>query len=197
MPDADRKLVSLVPHPVTPPRAVGGIRAGCHLTDDGRLRFTYRIEAARERLSWIRQPVAGRRDELWRHTCCEAFVATGPESYLEFNFAPDGSWAAYAFTAYRRRGRAEPVLEAPAIRVHFGPQEMRLEAAVAWRGPGDDCRARGLRMGLAGVVEEAGGPTSYWALRHPRPQPDFHDADAFVLEVPAARWPPRSGEPAA
>jgi len=37
-----------------------------------------------------------RVDELWRHTCFEAFVgAPDREAYLEFNLAPSSQWAAY------------------------------------------------------------------------------------------------------
>jgi len=39
---------------------------------------------------------------LWRYTCCEIFVArVGSPAYHEFNFAPSGEWAAYAFERYR------------------------------------------------------------------------------------------------
>lgn len=144
----------------------------------------------------MEHPEAGRREELWRHTCCEAFVAIGAEAYLELNFAPDGSWAAYAFGAYRRR-QPDPVLDAPVIETYFTADAVRLEAAVDVRGLVEDRNARGLRMGLAAVMEETGGPTSYWALRHPLPQPDFHHAGGFVLSVPPVRWSTSSENPAA
>jgi hypothetical protein len=197
MPVSHSKLSSLVPHPETPARAVGGIRAGCILTDDGHLRITYRIQAARAQLCWMDFPEAGRREELWRHTCCEAFVAIGAEAYLELNFAPEGSWAAYAFSAYRRRSHPDPGLDAPAIQTYFAPDAVRLEAAVNVRGLVGDRSAKGLRMGLAAVIEESGGPTSYWAIRHPFPQPDFHHAGGFVLELPPVRLSSASEDPAA
>src|SRR6266571_6800294 len=43
---------------------------------------------------------AARTDELWRHTCFEAFVGAGV-AYYEFNFAPSTHWAAYRFSSYR------------------------------------------------------------------------------------------------
>ena len=197
MPDDELKLVSLVPHPASPPGVVGGLRAGGCLDGECHLRFTYRIEAAPEHLCWLRHPAAGRRDELWRHTCCEAFVATTPGGYLEFNFSPDGSWAAYAFTAYRRRRQPDPVLEPPEISVSLEAQGMRLDAIVDARRLTDELSEKGLRMSLAAVVEETDGPTSYWALHHPRPQPDFHDAGGFVLDIPPARLLAASEDPAA
>jgi hypothetical protein len=49
---------------------------------------------------------AGFADELWQHTCCEAFVATvGQTAYREFNFSPSGQWAIYDFADYRQAMR--------------------------------------------------------------------------------------------
>ncbi len=43
-----------------------------------------------------------RRDGLWRSTCFEVFVGgLGRSSYIEFNLAPNGDWATWAFTSYR------------------------------------------------------------------------------------------------
>ena len=57
------------------------------------------------KMSDVRLPpvmTPARADELWQHTCFEAFVraASGP-SYYEFNFAPSTEWAAYRFDSYR------------------------------------------------------------------------------------------------
>src|SRR5579864_8938224 len=47
--------------------------------------------------------VPRRTDELWRHTCFEAFLQPEPGSaYVELNFAPSTQWAAYRFTGYRK-----------------------------------------------------------------------------------------------
>ena len=44
-----------------------------------------------------------RADELWRHTCFEAFVRALPSAaYYEFNFSPSTQWAAYQFSGYRQ-----------------------------------------------------------------------------------------------
>ena len=43
-----------------------------------------------------------RTDELWRHTCFEAFIRpAAAATYFEFNFAPSTQWAAYRFDDYR------------------------------------------------------------------------------------------------
>src|ERR1043165_4654007 len=56
-------------------------------------------------MSDIRLPpvaAAARTDDLWQHTCFEAFIrASSGTAYYEFNFAPSTQWAAYRFSGYR------------------------------------------------------------------------------------------------
>ena len=104
-------------------------------------------------------------DGLWRHTCFEVFVAARSRAYREYNFSPSGEWASYAFSAYRKRSRAN------IARPHWN----RRVATIPARGR--------LRIGLAAVIEEKDGALSYWALRHPRRKPDFHDRRSFALEL--------------
>jgi hypothetical protein len=40
-------------------------------------------------------------------------------------------------------------------------------------------------MGLAAVIEEAGGTLSYWALAHSEDKPDFHASACFAAALPA------------
>ena len=37
------------------------------------------------------------------------------------------------------------------------------------------------RVGLTAVVEDREGRRGYYALRHPRPTPDFHDTAGFAV----------------
>jgi hypothetical protein len=49
------------------------------------------------------------------------------------------------------------------------------------------CAANALRVGLTAVMERTDGRTSFWALAHPSPRPDFHDARGFVAHLAEAR----------
>lgn len=57
-------------------------------------------------------------DGLWRHTCCEAFLAErGRPGYHEFSFAPSTEGAVYRFAAYRAGMTVvEPLEDRPSIR---------------------------------------------------------------------------------
>src|SRR4029077_19472426 len=77
------------------------------------------------RMSEIRMPhatTAARSDELWRHTCFEAFVpALSGAEYYEFNFAPSTQWAAYRFSGYRSGMSVATEIGAPPIDVRSSP----------------------------------------------------------------------------
>ena len=138
------------------------------------------------RVAGIALPAAGapaRSDGLWRHTCFEAFVRGPGETYCEFNVAPSGQWAAWRFSGHRQGMTPLPV--SPPVTV-ARRSEGRLEVAASF-ALGDLPEARGgalWRVGLSAVIEEAGGRLSYWALRHPAGEPDFHHPDCFALELP-------------
>lgn len=176
-------MPELLCHSATPSRAIRSITAEARWLPGGRLGFYYVMEGdvARVRLPDLR--AVGRADELWRHTCFEAFIA-GPTvgAYSEFNFAPSGEWAAYRFTGYRKGSRPVAVGADPAIAVRTFPERIELDAVVGARsiplGEG------GARLALAAVVEEEEG-LSYWALAHPAQRPDFHHADSFLLPLAA------------
>lgn len=133
----------------------------------------------------IRLPVpvaAGPADELWRHTCCEAFIA-GDLGYHEFNFSPSGAWAVYRFTDIRQRDMDYRPALAPSIRFAADAKGFTLTADIpAALLPAGS----GRRLGLTAVIEHADGALGYWALRHDSPQPDFHRPATFLIPLDCA-----------
>ena len=129
---------------------------------------------------------AARTDDLWRHTCFEAFVraSSGP-AYYEFNFALSTQWAAYRFSGYRS-GMVAAEIGAPQIEVRSGPDSYTLQAALELDRLPDLSREVSWRLGLSALIEDRSGGMSYWALAHPPGKPDFHHADGFALEFSPA-----------
>jgi hypothetical protein len=122
---------------------------------------------------------AARTDELWRHTCFEAFVRPSPgPAYYEFNFSPSTRWAAYYFGGYRSGMRVATEIAAPRIEVRSTAQSYTLQAALELDGLSSP-----FNLGLSAVLEEANGRKSYWALAHAPGKADFHHADCFALEL--------------
>ena len=127
-----------------------------------------------------------RADELWRHTCFEAFLRVpSGDGYYEFNVAPSTQWAAYAFSGYRSGMRAADEVEALFIELQSGADFYILQASLDLERlnvPKDAV----WHLGLSAVIEEADGAISYWALRHPPGRADFHHSDCFALELASA-----------
>jgi hypothetical protein len=122
-----------------------------------------------------------RAEELWQHTCFEAFVRCPASAvYYEFNFAPSTKWATYQFDSYRHGMRAVDGFTAPMIAVQTAPALLTLQASLELgqlsRLPSD---ARWC-LGLSALIEEVGGRKSYWALAHPPGKADFHHPDCFA-----------------
>jgi hypothetical protein len=149
----------------------------------GRLSLAYRVTGELGRLYVPPPSEPLRTDDLWKRTCFEAFVLPGPgEAYVELNLAPSGRWATYHFDRYREGMRdALDVVPSP-LEVTTDASGFRLSVTVALT---DLAAAPVWRLGLTAVIEEEGGRVSHWAIAHPRPQPDFHDAGGFVLELAA------------
>ena len=123
-----------------------------------------------------------RRDDLWRHTCFEAFILpAGGEAYHEFNMAPSRAWAAYRFSSYRD-GMEPSILEPLIDHVEYGIDRLTQVAILDF---GDDRPVQGaLEVGLSAVIESADGSKSYWALAHGEGPPDFHNHDCFTAHLP-------------
>jgi hypothetical protein len=134
------------------------------------------------RASDLRLPpvvAAARANELWQHTCFEAFIrpSTG-SAYYEFNFSPSTQWAAYRFDSYRSGMRVATEIDTPRIEVRSSAETYTLQAELKFDGLSSP-----LHLGLSAVLEEKNGRKSYWALAHPPGKPDFHHADCFALEL--------------
>ena len=127
-----------------------------------------------------------RMDDLWRHTCFEAFVrgSSGP-AYYEFNFSPSTQWAAYRFDSHRSGMRVAEV-SAPAIDVRSQPDGTTVQASLELNRLPELSREASWRLGLSALIEDQSGGMSYWALAHPPGKPDFHHADGFALEFSRA-----------
>jgi hypothetical protein len=137
------------------------------------------------------QPTAARRaDELWRHTCFEAFVgAADRDGYLEFNLAPSSQWAAYRFTGYRQGMAPLEEFDAPGVEMKSTDQGLELRAALDLDRVADLPADAPWRLGLSAVIEAADGAVSHWALAHPPGRADFHHPDCFAAELPATERP--------
>jgi hypothetical protein len=173
-------ILALTPHPDFPCAVLARLDVEVERAAPSLLRLRYRLHGITTDLVFPPED-SGRTDELWRHTCLEAFARLpGPTGYRELNLSPGGPWAAYRFDGYRE-GMADADMAAPAAalgRPGDDPREFKVDwtldlpADAPWQ------------VAVTAVIEAADGTVSYWSLRHPEGRPDFHHADGFVLDLP-------------
>ena len=176
--------LTLRPHPDTPLSGAISLEVEVVRTRARGLELRFLVTGAIDDLRLPPPAAPDSADELWKHTCFEAFVRRADGGYYEFNFAPSGRWAAYGFSGYRE-GMTDADVDAPLIEAHAqdGRYEVRVSAQLD-RLPGlpaDEV----WELGLTAVIEDTDGGTSYWALRHPSGRADFHHRDGFACELPA------------
>lgn len=123
----------------------------------------------------------GRKDELWKATCFEFFLAIkNRPQYWEFNISPSGHWNVYHMDAYRRVGFRE---ETSIQQLQF---EVRNEASVFNLNAIVDLntmlqQGQFLEFGITAIIQTKDGNETYWALAHPAPFADFHLRESFIL----------------
>ena len=173
----------LQPFPGDP--APAGLSIGGHAgREAGQLSVLYRLEGDLGEL--LIPPTSGspqRLDDLWQSTCLECFLTRpGDDAYWEVNLSPAGHWNVYRLDGYRRGLTPEPsVTRAPGgeRRERDGTLELTLRLPL----PPPLAQAAALELGLTAVIAGQSGALSYWALRHPGPQADFHDRGGFALAL--------------
>ena len=182
-----RQALSL--HPDSRCAAATQVEVEVALPRSGKLELAYSVTG---KISDLRIPpvtTPTRTDELWRHTCFEAFVrAPRAAAYYELNFAPSTQWAAYRFNGYRSGRTVANDLGTPRFSVQSDAACYMLQVAVDLDHLSHLPRDAGWRLGLSAVIEESDGRTSYWALAHPPGDADFHHLDCFVHELAAADY---------
>lgn len=150
--------------------------------EGGRLYLRFELQGALGDVL-IPTPAAapGRRDELWQHTCFEAFIAAGRTGYHELNFSPSGEWACYRFTNYRAGRQDEYLAAAPVIvGTQPGADAFTLETELDVPGLAEPAA---VDVGLTAVIERRDGAKTFWALAHRGATPDFHLRDSFTLRM--------------
>jgi hypothetical protein len=176
----------LVCHPASPVAGVVNIAVEVFTDSAGAARVMFELDAEPGVLATLvmpapRPPAAA--DQLWRHTCGELFVALpGDTAYREFNFSPSGAWAGYAFSDYRTPDPMVDALSVSVTRVTMDrhPGGWRLSGLLPPGSLSDEPEMPVMEVATTMVLETTGGALSYWALRHPAAQPDFHHRDGFL-----------------
>lgn len=136
-----------------------------------------------------------RKDELWKSTCFEFFLAIKDQpQYWECNMSSSGDWNVYRMDAYRRVGFRE---ETSMQRLQF---EVGNEAGILTLNAAADLSAlvhqsQSLAVGITAVIQTSAGNETYWALSHPTSYADFHLRESFILALAGQNHPAPQSAP--
>jgi hypothetical protein len=118
-----------------------------------------------------------REEELWKHTCFEAFLnPVGFPLYFEFNFSLKSAWNCYQFERYRYPQPPKVCWDFVLKSIVWDEFEGKLKIHLENR-----TQYKKFKVGLTAVLEEKSGLKHYCALAHKGTQPDFHLLDSFTL----------------
>ena len=180
-------MLQLICHPDTLAVTVETVEAATERFDDGRLWLRFHLEGQLEALELGEPKDPQRTAELWQTTCFEVFLRQGgADRYIEYNFAPSGQWAAYAFDDYRSAMTDLTVRKRPEIFLDASDSHFAIETEVILP---PDWQDLAIELNLSAIIEETEGTKSYWALAHPPGKPDFHHRDCFALKLKAPNHP--------
>jgi hypothetical protein len=170
---------SLVSHPSAAAPPAIDIYAVALLLGGGRVSCHFRVRGDLSRIRLPDPTTNARADELWRHTCFEAFIAPKDgDAYVELNFASSNAWAAYTFDHYRYGMKPLTTLKPPALKFKKEADLLVLDVTMQLRLLTLDSR-----IGFAAVIEDLDGRISHWAVTHPVAKADFHDSKGWTANV--------------
>jgi hypothetical protein len=115
-------------------------------------------------------------DNLWQKTCFEFFGQKKDSAeYLEWNFSPGGDFQRYFFNDYRDQitSASAPTLDSLTIKWSKATSFLQVEIEV-------DLEYEIEKLQICWVIQTLEQSTSYWAIKHSSPKPDFHNSKAFL-----------------
>ena len=128
-------------------------------------------------------PVPTRKDDLWRATCFEFFIAIQDQpQYWEFNMSPSGNWNVYAMDAYRQVNmRAELAFTQLPFEFRKTNDEVLLDISVDLNPILQS--EQSLQIGVTTIIQTNDSNETYWALAHLDAQADFHLRESFSIHL--------------
>src|SRR5262249_33162825 len=123
--------VVLEPHPDMPSVAVARVEVDVARPRAGPVMISFTATGRITELLLPPRAASARTDELWQHTCFEAFIRQEADAgYYEFNFSPSTQWAAYRLAGYRSEMRPAAI-GVPRIEARAEPDRYTLQVVLA------------------------------------------------------------------
>ncbi len=141
-----------------------------------KLTLTFTVKGALENYIFPKEEPIKRKNELWKATCFELFLANAnKDEYYELNLSPSLAWNFYCLEHYRAEVKEVVSLVEPTITVSRG--QGRYEISFGLEGLDlkqfDSCN-------LTAILLTQEGERTFWSLEVMEDSPDFHNRAYFV-----------------
>lgn len=119
-----------------------------------------------------------RQNELWKETCFELFLKnTNATEYIEINIATSGAWNIYVFDSERIGMREYEVSQAPIVLNNL-KQRSELSFKFSLKDLPSFLRDNKFEYQISAVLK-TNNDQFFYAIKHLKTRPDFHDLRAF------------------
>jgi hypothetical protein len=133
------------------------------------LHLTFKLSGDLENYKLPKTKKAERKDELWRESCFELFLATEEEEvYYEFNFSPTLAWNVYRLEHYRAEPKAIDEVELVKFEVKRTQETLFIEIIL------DVQTLKFNSYNLATILLNKQDKREFWSLKAKGNTPDFH-----------------------
>ena len=151
---------------------------------ENHLSVRYEMRGNVEQIAFpTRSELPTRKDDLWKTTCFELFLAIPDKPhYWEFNMSPSGDWNVYKMDAYRKIGfREEMSFEQIQFKARKDANEFVLSAYIDLNPLFEEDQI--LEGSMTAIIQTEDGNETYWAIKHPGEQADFHLRESFTIDL--------------
>ena len=150
------------------------------ISDGNDLTFHYQVFGDVEKIKippLITEP--SREDNLWEDTCFEFFLGVmNSPVYWEFNLSPSGNWNVYSFTNYREGMKLEKAFSCLPFQFTKESDHLSVQIKIGLDKIIKD--PQNIEIAITMVLKDNDDNISYWAIKHPGSEADFHRRDSFV-----------------
>jgi len=138
------------------------------------LHLTFKLSGDLENYKLPKTEKEERKDELWRVSCFELFLATEEdEAYYEFNFSPTLAWNSYRLEYYRAEPKKIDEVELIEFEVKRTQETLLVEIVL------DVQRVKFNSYNLATILLNNQEEREFWSLKAKGDTPDFHSRLEF------------------
>jgi hypothetical protein len=121
-----------------------------------------------------------RKDELWKRTCFELFLANRDKpNYYELNMSPSSEWNFYHFVDYKKEMKEEKNISEPLVHLSKTPKGylFSFEFDLYPKFLKDD-----FTFNLAVILLDTQGVRHFYSIHRKEKRVDFHDKTYWALK---------------